>query len=209
VNVSEGEGEGSSEIYAPKGGTVTIDGIFAEGEWDKALNIDLSSGELLLMHDGGYLYVGIRSESLGLGSICVFWEDMISVLHSSAALGTAEYEPTDQDWQKIRNFDWTNRDTSNSERALEGRAEHLEREGWLASNGLMGNANEMEYQILMTEGRVHLAVTYLLSPEYETTDYWPQSLGPGCRDFEPMPGDPPDMASFSPETWITVIAADE
>jgi hypothetical protein len=196
-------------IFAPQGNTATIDGILSSDEWDTAKSIALASGELLLMHDGIYLYVGIRSENLGLGSVCVYWDDEISILHSSAALGTAVYGRADEEWVRTRSFNWTNRETSNSQQAVNNRAEHLERENWLASNGRMGNSNEMEYQITMTNSKVLLGVAYLLSPDYETTDFWPDTLGTGCRNFEPLPGNPPETASFSPDTWITVIASNE
>lgn len=198
----------AASIDAPHGDAPTIDGELSPGEWDAARTIALDRGELLLMQDGVYLYLGIRSESLGLGSICVYWDDQISILHSSAALGTAEYARSDDGWQKTRDFAWTNRETSNSQQALENRRNHLEREGWLASNGRMGNRNEMEYQIAMTEGEVQLAVTYLLSPDYESTDFWPETLGAGCRDFSPFAGDAPETVDFQPDTWITVISWD-
>jgi Tol biopolymer transport system component len=196
-------------IYAPQGNAATIDGVFSSGEWDTARTIELASGELLLMHHGGYLYVGIRSENLGLGSVCVYWDDEISILHSSAALGTAVYRRADTGWLKIRDFSWTNREISNSQQALEKRSEHLEREDWLASNGRMGINNEMEYQIAMTNDKIRLAVTYLLSPDYETTDFWPDTLGTGCRNFAPSPGGAREIAFFSPDTWITVFALKE
>jgi hypothetical protein len=120
-------GDEGSSVHAPQGVPATIDGVFSSGEWDKALRIDLANGELLLMHAGGSLYVGIRSDNLGLGSVCVNWEDEISILHSSAALGTATYVKAEESWQKTRDFSWTNRETSNSQGALEGRREHLER----------------------------------------------------------------------------------
>ena len=201
--------DANSRLYAPQGISATIDGVFASGEWDNALTTELANGELLLMHAGGYLYLGIRSDKLGLGSVCVSWDDEISILHSSAALGTATYVKADEGWQKTRNFSWTNRAISNSQQALEERREHLESENWLASNGLMGNYNEMEYQITMSNDKVHLAVTYLLSPDYATSDFWPDGLGAGCRDFEPLQSDPPETVYFAPETWMTVIASDE
>jgi len=196
-------------ILAPPGDPATIDGVFSPGEWGKALTIDLANGELLLMHAGDYLYLGIRSERLGLGSPCVQWADKISILHSSAALGTATYEKDGVIWQKTRDFSWTNRDTTNSQQALEERQEHLERENWLASNGLMGHRNEMEYQIAMTNGEVLLGLAYLMSPEYESTDYWPDTLGSGCRYFTPAPDGPPETVDFAPETWITVRASND
>ena len=116
-------------------------------------------------------------------------------------------EEAGEEWQKTRDFEWTNREVSNNPQALERRREHLERENWLASNGLMGNADEMEYKIAMADGKILLAVTYLMSPDYSATDYWPEMLGAGCRDFEPLPGDPPETVNFKPETWMTVAAS--
>ena len=196
-----------STITVPRGNAATIDGTFSSGEWDNALAVELAAGELLLMHDGAYLYAGIRSDNLGLGSVCVIWDDEISILHSSAALGTATYKRADEGWQKTRDFTWTNRETGSSQQALEKRQEHLERENWLASNGRMGDLNEMEYQIAMTGDQVQLAVAYLLSPDYETTDFWPDTVGSGCRNFTPAPSGPPQTVNFAPESWITVIAA--
>jgi hypothetical protein len=48
-----------------------------------------------------------------------------------------------------------------------------------------------------------------LSPDYASTDFWPDTLGPGCRDFKPLPGDAPDTVAFATETWITIIASKE
>jgi hypothetical protein len=201
--------DASSRLYAPQGNPATIDGVFTSGEWNNALAIDLANGELLLMHAEDYLFVGIRSDKLGLGSVCVSWDDEISILHSSAALGTASYEKAGEGWQKTRDFSWTNREIIHSQQAIEERREHLERENWLASNGLMGNSNEMEYQIALTDDQIRLAVTYLLSPEYTTSDFWPDTLGAGCRNFEPLQSDPPETVNFAPETWITIIASNE
>ncbi|HET6444199.1 MAG TPA: hypothetical protein VFI27_06410 [candidate division Zixibacteria bacterium] len=199
--------DASSTIFAPQGTPATIDGVLSQGEWDSALPIELANGELLLMHADGYLYLGIRSDKLGLGSVCVLADDEILVMHSSAALGTATYEKAGDEWQKTRDFLWTNREVSNSQQALEERRDHLERENWLASNGLTGRYNEMEYQIAMTGNEVRLAVTYLMSPEYTTTDFWPETLGTGCRNFEPLQSDAPETVFFHPDTWTTVIAS--
>jgi hypothetical protein len=203
------EPDAASRVAAPQGRHSTIDGVFAPGEWDEALEIDLPNGQLLLMHAGSYLYLGIRSEKLGLGSICIIRDEQIAVLHSSAALGTATYEKAGDSWRKSRDFIWTNRAISNDQQALDERQQHLEREKWLASNGLMGNYDEMEYQIAMPDDQIRLAVTYLLSPEYTSTDFWPATVAAGCRDFEPLQSDAPETVEFAPESWMTVIASQE
>jgi len=203
------EPDAAARVSAPQGRRATIDGVFAPGEWDDALEIDLPNGRLLLMHAGGYLYLGIRSENLGLGSICVVRDEQIAILHSSAALGTATYEKAGDTWHKSRDFIWTNRAVSNNQQALDERQQHLEREKWLASNGRTGNYDEMEYQIAMPADQIRLAVTYLLSPEYTATDFWPATVAAGCRDFEPLQTDAPETVKFAPETWMTVVASHE
>ncbi|MBL6980339.1 MAG: SUMF1/EgtB/PvdO family nonheme iron enzyme, partial [Anaerolineales bacterium] len=194
-------------FHAPPGISPIIDGTISSDEWADAQMIKLSHGQLLLKQNGAYLYVGIISDHLGLGSLCVYRDEEVSVLHSSAALGTATYIQTDDEWQKTRDFSWSNRETSNSQSVLQARQRHLETENWVASNGNMGATNDMEYQIAMTDGAVRLAVTYLMSPDYKSTDYWPESLSEGCRDFEPLPGDAPKSVNFAPETWMTVLAS--
>jgi hypothetical protein len=193
---------------APRGNPPSIDGTLSPGEWADARRIELASGELLFVSDGDYLYVGIRSEVLGLGSMCVCWDDEISVLHSSAALGTATYVGTGgDDWERTRAFNWTCRDTSQTERAREARQRHLKEESWLASNGNMGEPGEMEYQIAMIDGKVQLAVTYLKGPNFNTAAVWPTTLEDACREIELLQGEAPDSANFAPETWMTVTAS--
>jgi TolB protein len=192
---------------APRGFSPLIDGTLSDDEWANAQKVELTSGELLLMSDGDYLYIGIRSELLGLGSLCVYRDDEVSVLHSSAALGTAAFVKTNsEDWERTRIFNWTNRDTSQSQKAQNARQSHLDEENWLASNGLMGDSSEMEYQISMRDGKVQLAVTYLESPGYSTAAVWPANLEDDCRNIELLQGDAPAFLMFAPEKWMTITA---
>jgi hypothetical protein len=196
-------------FIAPGGNSAIIDGRIDPDEWEDAASVKLAYGELLLMQDGDYLYLGINSSFLGLGSVCIVRDDEISILHSSAALGTATYEKTDDGWQKTADFVWSNRDRSNSQSAQEARQRHLETEDWVASIVYLGEPDQMEYQIAMTDNTVRLAVTYLMRPEYKETDFWPESLSDGCRDFEPLSDGPPEKVNFAPETWMTVSAPAE
>ena len=67
----------------------------------------------------------------------------------------------------------------------------------------------MEYQIGMTDGAVQLGVAFLMSPDYTTTEFWPEGLGAGCRTFSPVQDGLPQTVDFAPETWATIIAVDE
>lgn len=190
-------------IEVPQGDAATIDGIFSPGEWDAALTADLTpAGELMLMHDDGYLFLAMRSQRLGYGSICVIQDDVISILHASAALGVAVFEPDDDGWQRTRQFEWCCRSlTDHAERDA-----HFEREGWVASLGLMEPDEEMEYQIPLDEGTLTLAVVYGGGTRFGSALWWPRSLRDDCRRVVSLSGNPPERLNFSPEQWVTIIA---
>lgn len=81
------------EIIVPDGNEATIDGVLSPDEWNPAYQTELvGGGELLLMHEGGYLYLGIRAKPEPVTSICLDQGDRVSILHSSVAMGTAIYQ---------------------------------------------------------------------------------------------------------------------
>ena len=191
-------------IEAPQGNPATLDGILSPGEWDDARVEELArGGELLLMHDEGYLYLGIRSRVLGYGSICVAQGDQISILHSSAALGTAVFEKDENDWKRTRQFAWCCRSLTDHSQ----REEHLQQEGWSASIGYLGTPEEMEYQIAMPEGALTLAMVYQEGRGLGSAYWWPEHLDDDCRGIVLLSGDPPERLQFSPEKWMTVTAS--
>jgi hypothetical protein len=192
-------------LQAPQGNAAIIDGTFSPGEWDGALMTDLANGgELMLMHDDGYLYLGIRSRAMGFGSICTAGDNQVSILHSSAGLGTAIFERDGEDWRRIQQFTYCCWEATQSE--LDG---FLLREGWVASVGTKGVPEEMEYQIAMNDGSLTLAVVYVDDFTFETALYWPENLEDDCLGLALGPDDPPERLSFSPEIWVTIIASTE
>jgi WD40 repeat protein len=192
-------------IQVPGGSTPVIDGSFSEGEWNGALVTDLATaGELMLMHAEGYLYLGIRSRAMGFGSICTIEGDQISILHSSAGLGTAVFERDGEDWRRIRQFSYCCRGANQSE--LDG---FLQREGWVASIGPRGAPDEMEYQIEVTDDELTFAVVYIDDFSFETPLHWPDHLDDDCLGLALIPEDPPERLSFSPETWVTIVFTTE
>lgn len=192
-------------IHIPKGNGPVIDGRFSEGEWDGALKTDLvNGGELMLMHDGGYLYMGIRSREMGFGSICTLDEDRVSILHSSAGLGTAIFEWNGEDWRRIQQFAYCCWEATSSRLN-----EFLQEEAWVASLGTMGIPDEMEYQIAIPDGTLTLAVVYVDDFTFETALYWPPDLEDDCLELALIPEDPPERLMFSPETWVTIVIASE
>lgn len=194
-----------STIHVPQGNAATVDGTFSPNEWDGALTTDLANGgTLMLMHDDGYLYLGIRSRAMGFGSICLSDENQVSILHSSAGLGTAVFEKDDQGWRRIRQFSYCCWGVNQSKLS-----EFLQTEAWVSSVGTRGVPEEMEYQIAMNDGSLTLAMVYVDDLTFETALFWPETLDDDCLGLALVPEDPPERLSFSPETWMTIIASTE
>jgi len=193
------------DIVVPPGNEATIDGVLSPDEWESAIQIDLvDEGQLFLMHAGGYLYLGIKAKPEPVTSICVDQSGQVSILHSSAALGTAIYQMGDAMWEQIKEFEWCCRDTTDSPQAQEARQTHLFEEGWVASNGRMGNPDEVEYQIAMPEDELRLAVTSIGAPNYKSVISWPGDLADGCSSLDMLTGPIPEQTQFSVEEWITL-----
>lgn len=198
------------EILLPPGNEASIDGVLMPEEWEPAIQVDLVGGEqLFLMHEGGYLYLGIRAKPEPVTSICVDQSDRVSILHSSAAIGTAVYQLGDEDWEQIIDFEWCCRDTTDSPQAQEARQTHLLQEGWVASNGRMGNPDEVEYQIAMPDDSLRLAVTSIGAPNYSSVISWPEELEDDCSSLDMIGGPIPEQAQFSVEEWITLTISPE
>lgn len=196
-------------LAVPLAPAPTIDGVLAPGEWDNALRARFSDGStLLFMQDGTYLYLGVRApvSAVGVVSVCLDRGQEVAVLHSSAALGTAIYEPSGEQWNPTRTFSWECRETDDGPAARRARQSFLEHEGWLANNGNTGTPGQIEFQIAMPAGTLRMAVAYVgpLS-EYAPT-YWPAGMGDDCRAAELVRGDTPTDLRFRPEGWMTVVA---
>ena len=189
-------------IAVPQGLPAAIDGIITLDEWESARRELFTDGsELFLMHAGGCLYLGIRANTPGMivGNVFVERGGEIAILHSSAALGTAVYKKGTDTWQQVRDFSWSCRDTSASEAAQAERAAFLRTEHWVAANARMGNPNELEYQIEVSEDTMLLAVVFLRASDPNEKIPWPTDLEDDCT--KPTPGGLPQNMDFSRGQW--------
>lgn len=189
------------EINVPQGSAPTIDGKFSDGEWDGAFVSHLSDGtKLMMLHNEGYLFVGIQSRTMGVGSVCTKRGDQVWILHASAALGNAVYEKADDGWRMIEGFEWCCRGTTpNAEQqAL------LDENNWTASIGYMGKSNEMEYQIVMEDEPMSLAVAYYFSRN--EIPIWPPALDDDCNLYEVVDGTPSGSVQFDIDAWSSLTA---
>ena len=192
-------------IDVPYGRPATLDGTISSDEWDGANIETFSDGsELLLMHNEGFLYLGIRANTSDMivGNIFVDHGDEVAILHSSAALGTAIYAKGVDNWQRTQDFVWRCRSAGDSASAQAEREAFLQDEGWSANISYMGSPNEVEYKIAITEGEFRLAATFIPANEINTRIYWPTHLDDDC--IEPTPGGMPATLSFSPDQWGTL-----
>jgi Tol biopolymer transport system component len=196
----------------PVGTPVALDGLFSPGEWERGLRQEFTDGgELILMQDGRYLYLGIHENFDGLTVTSVFLEfgDQISVLHSSGSLGTAIFKRGDDGWQLTQPFAWELYGvTSHSAADEKKRQGFLASKGWLANLGSMTETEEIEYQIAIPNGSFRIAVAYLRPPNLSQAAWWPAELSDDCRNIDLLQGNTAEnlnmpLLRFAPETWVT------
>lgn len=192
-------------VIVPTGSPPEIDGVLSPGEWDHAVKEVFADGsEMFFIYAAGDLYLGIHSKTpeMIVANIFIHRSDEISILHTSAALGTAIYQRGNDNWQLIQDFTWQCRDTSQSEAARSERQAFLLREGWIAVNSRIGVPEELEFQIKITEETVRLAANIIKTSNTNEKIPWPANLEDDC--IKPTPGGLPGTLLFKPETWATL-----
>jgi hypothetical protein len=179
-----------------------IDGVLQPGEWDQADLFYFEDGsELYIDQDGEYLYLAIRSipDEMIAGNVFLKSGDQISILHTSAALGTAIYQREADSWRKIQDFMWCCRSRIESETARQEREVFLNQGGWLGINSFLGNENELEYQIHLPGSAQNLAVNFISADNPDRKQVWPVGLVDGPA--QPPEGGFPEIMDFSPKDW--------
>ena len=206
MDIQTQEGEiAPPPLAVPLGMVPDLDGDLSSGEWDQALELEMSrDGAVYFQHDGEYLYVGIAADGLGYGSLCWERDDQVWILHSSAALGSAAYQADGSSWRPLWDYDWCCR----SAVPTGERQDLFEQEGWMASISYMGDPGQMEYQIDW-EGEIRLAVIYQTNQRLDTAFLWPQTLSDACVDLVLGSGELMDPATFVIDSWEILVPADE
>jgi hypothetical protein len=182
----------------------TVDGNVIPREWRDAVRVQLSAnlGHALMMHDGKYLYIALVHTKPGIGSVCVRGKTGVRVLHASAALGTAAFEPEKGKWRMTRGFTWTNRDTGESAAAMADRRKMLAADGWFA-NTSPAATRMREYQVpIRGQQEVPIALGFLtFTPEEKKLYYWPTTLEDDCAESELASGFTDREYTFDPTKW--------
>jgi hypothetical protein len=194
------------EVHVPQGKPQLIDGTISPGEWDGAAIETFSDGsELLMMYSEGYLYLGLRANTAEMivGNVHLNYEDEITILHASAALGSGIYQKESGYWHLVRGFSWCCRNSTSSESAQAELDTLLENDHWVATNSRIGKPNEIEYQIEVSHKTLQIAVNYIRASKPNIKILWPNNLDDDCK--KPTPGGLPEKMYFSPNKWGTIV----
>ncbi len=191
-------------VPVPAGRPIHIDGVLGDEEWSEAGVWELSGvGQLLMKYDSANLYLGLRGPGAGWAHVYVAAADRLLALHASAALGAAEYVRGDDEvYRPVREFEWSVRDTSQSETARLARTEFLESEGWVASTVWMGAPIEFEFIIardLFEGGLPTVAVVFATGPG--AYHYWPETLAGDALNEDLIEGNTPAELRFRTDGW--------
>ena len=182
-----------------------IDGMLQTREWDQAdLHYFEDGSELYLLHSDNHLYLAIKATSPEMITANVFLAsgERINILHTSAALGTAIYQPEGDTWRQTRDFEWCCRSTIDNGSARAVREAFYHTENWMGINSFNGNKNELEYKISLSGSEEYLAVNFLRVDHIEDKYVWPVGISDGPA--QPTIGRFPETLDFSPENWLNL-----
>jgi hypothetical protein len=186
-------------LSIPAGAAPVIDGRITAEEWAGAALTFMDDGtELSWMSSGGYLYLGVRADAVGSVNLLIATSDQVRVFHSSAALGSATYEPDADGWALVQDFSWCCRSATDAD----SRRQLLADEGWQANIGFAGEAGEVEFQVAMSESPVSVAVSYVRADG--SVSFWPDGLDEDAQ--EQLYGIRRDHEQFSIGDWVRVEA---
>ena len=213
LSIALSANDSRSRVIAPRvAKPPVVDGQVNPVEWKGATHVALTEGqgEALLLHDGNYLYVGIIGFRPGIGSLCVKGKSGIRVLHASAALGTAAFEPEEGKWRLTRPFTWTNRDTGKSAEAMADRQTMLTTSAWFA-NASPTAITMREYQVpARNQTEVPIVISFFTyTKEQQRLGYWPANIEDDCVDVELAGGFTDRDYTFDPSKWGVVVLKQE
>ncbi len=185
-----------------------IDGVIGPDEWAGARRQALEGGgEALLLREGDVLYVAVAGPRPGIASLCVGNDTRVSILHASAALGTATYEKDGAQWRRRRNFEYVVRDSPRTgPPSEEEKAKHLAEEGWLA-NSSRSAAPAREFAVRLTPERVALGVAFLGTDDPPAVSHWPSTIGDDCKAVRLGQGWADEVQRFAPMTWDPIAGS--
>lgn len=179
-----------------------LDGVVTPGEYVGARRAELvGGGEVLVRVREGTLDIAVVGAGRGLASLCLGDEKRVSILHASAALGTARYElGTGSTWELREGFAWRVRDSPRTGSAPDSeRRDFIAASGWLANSSHQGSPVR-EFKVALGAQHRYLGVTFLAIDSMQVA-YWPAAMADDCRALPVVKGGPPQSAVFLPKAW--------
>lgn len=187
----------TATLAVPQGPAPIIDGVISEGEWDGAASGTLSDGATVrFMSNDAVLYIAVAEDEIGAVNVIMGTDTEVLILHSSAALGSARYVPTETTWELDHGFSWCCRSPSDTA----ARAELFDGEGWDASIGPAGDPGIVEYAITLPWDGTAIVISTI--DDEENTGFWPGDLSEAAR--EQLLGRPPPQMDFEMDAWPTL-----
>lgn len=163
----------------------------------------VGGGEVTLRQDGDDLRVAVAGPRGGLASLCVGDESRVRILHASAAIGEATYQPSGDRWILKAGFEFKLRDARTGPPSEADRSQYFSTMGWVANASRTGDSVRV-FTVRLSERIRFIGITFLATDEPMTLSYWPASMDDGCREIKVAQGYLPDHAQFRPAAWHRV-----
>jgi hypothetical protein len=212
VVVEDGSSRDDATTSVPRSRAVVIDGTLQESEWRGSAIVRRPDGDVLLRHDGKYLYIGVRAARRGFASVCFAREDTVRVAHASFALGEVVYTRNGTAWQLSAPFAWETPARTPGQEAEQRRARFLAEHGWLGSTVPMGNPRHAELQIALDQLNardLRIGVAFFMEDEGrgEAIASWPRGRRDDCANDRLVRGYAPERLTFRKNTWTRLMLA--
>jgi hypothetical protein len=140
------------------------------------------------------LRIVVSGEKPGIESVFVANDDVIKVLHASAALGTAVYKRFGERWKLVRGFEYSCRDPND----IAARRRFFAREGWFSDVSLKP-IRQRVFQLgnkLLGRG-TRVAIVHFVFPT--SVKIQPASARDGTTNPEVLRGETLELLSFDCE----------
>jgi hypothetical protein len=206
VVVEDGSPREEPAVSVPRARGVIIDGTLEEAEWRGSAVVRRREGEMLLRHDGKYLYIGVRAAVRGFPSVCFARGEIVRVAHASFALGDVVYTRSGTAWRLGAPFAWEAPARTLGPEADERRARFLAEHGWIGSTVPMGHPRHAEMQIALDQldpRDPRISVSFFMEDEGrgELIAAWPRGRRDDCANDRLVRGYAPERLTFRKQTW--------
>lgn len=212
VVVEEGSPRNETSLAVPRSRPIVIDGTLEESEWRGSAVVRRPEGDVLLRHDGRYLYIGVRALRRGFPSVCFARGETVRIAHSSFALGDVVYTKNGSSWRLGAPFAWEHPPRTSGAEAEQQRARFLAEHGWVGSTVVMGNPQHAEIQIALDQldpRDLRIGVAFFMEDDGrgERIASWPRAMRDDCGNDRLVRGYAPDRLTFRKKTWTKLSLA--